>query len=106
MTSELFEKWLRDWDRDLVTKKKKILLLVDNCPAHPNVTDLNSITLAFLPPNTTSVLQPMDQGIIRALKTNFRKNLVLKMINSLAVNDDNPSTKINAKIDARCNSDG
>ncbi|XP_034935137.1 uncharacterized protein [Chelonus insularis] len=55
MTSELFEKWFRDWDRDLVMKK--ILLLVDNCPAHPNVTDLKSITLAFLPPNTTSVLQ-------------------------------------------------
>ena len=94
MTSELFEKWLRDWDRDLLKKKKKILLLVDNCPAHPNVTDLTSITLAFLPPNTTSVLQPMDQGIIRSLKTNFRKNLVLKMINSLDANEDNSSTKI------------
>ncbi|XP_050329997.1 tigger transposable element-derived protein 4-like [Bactrocera neohumeralis] len=68
MTSELFEKWLHDWDRDLVKKKKKILLLVDNCPAHPNVTDLMSITLAFLPPNTTSVLQPMDQGIIQSLE--------------------------------------
>ncbi|XP_045541632.1 tigger transposable element-derived protein 4-like [Papilio machaon] len=94
MTSELFEKWLRDWDRDLVKKKKKILLLVDNCPAHPNVTNLKSITLAFLPPNTTSVLQPMDQGIIRSLKTNFRKNLVLKMINCLDANEDNSSTKI------------
>ncbi|XP_025834752.1 tigger transposable element-derived protein 4-like [Agrilus planipennis] len=94
MTSELLEKWLRDWDRDLVKEKKKILLLVDNCPAHPNVTDLKSITLAFLPPNTTSVLQPMDQGIIRAIKTNFRKNLVLNMINCLSANDNNPSTKI------------
>ncbi|XP_008552099.1 uncharacterized protein LOC103574431 [Microplitis demolitor] len=55
ITSEVFEKWLRDWDRDLVKKKKKVLLLVDNCPAHPNVTDLKSITLAFLPPNTTSL---------------------------------------------------
>ncbi|CAG4987969.1 unnamed protein product [Parnassius apollo] len=94
MTSELFEKWLRDWDRDLVKKKKKILLLVDNCPAHPNVTDLKSITLAFLPPNTTSVLQPMDQGIIRSLKMNFRKNLVLKMINFLDANENHSSTKV------------
>ncbi|XP_054087769.1 tigger transposable element-derived protein 4-like [Zeugodacus cucurbitae] len=94
MTSELFEKWLRDWDRDLVKKKKTILLLVDNCPAHPNVTDLKSITLAFLPPNTTSVLQPMDQGIKRSLKTNFRKNLVLKMISCLDANENNSSTKI------------
>ncbi|XP_045461753.1 tigger transposable element-derived protein 4-like [Harmonia axyridis] len=90
MTSELFERWLRDWDRNLVKKKKKILLLVDNCPAHPNVTDLKSITLAFLPPNTTSVLQPMDQGIIRSLKCNFRKNLVLKMINGLDCNQNSP----------------
>lgn len=94
MTSELFEKWLRDWDRDLVKKKKNILLLVNNCPVHPNVTDLKSITLAFLPPNTTSVLQPMDQRIIRSLKTNFRKNLVFKMINCLDANEHNSSTKI------------
>ncbi|CAB3246373.1 unnamed protein product [Arctia plantaginis] len=94
ITSELFEKWLRDWDRNFVKKKKKILLLVDNCPAHPNVTDLKSITLAFLPPNTTSVLQPMDQGIIRSLKMNFRKNLVLKMINCLDANENHSSTKV------------
>ncbi|XP_055644775.1 tigger transposable element-derived protein 4-like [Toxorhynchites rutilus septentrionalis] len=93
MTSELFEKWLRDWDRwDLVKKKKNILLLVDNCPAHPKVTDLRSITLAFLPSNTTSVLQLMDQGTIRSLKSNFRKNLVLEMINCLDGNES--STKI------------
>ncbi|XP_065157210.1 tigger transposable element-derived protein 4-like [Atheta coriaria] len=92
MTSELFEKWLRDRDRDLVKKKKKILLLVDNCPAHPNVTDLKSITLAFLPPNSTSVLQPMEQGIIRLLKMNFRKNL--EMINCVDANENNSSTKI------------
>ncbi|XP_026471616.1 tigger transposable element-derived protein 4-like [Ctenocephalides felis] len=88
MTSEIFEKWIRDWDRDLVKKNRKILLLVDNCPAHPNIADLNSITLAFFPPNTTSILQPMDQGIIRSLKTNFRKNLVLKMILCVDDNED------------------
>ncbi|XP_050339478.1 tigger transposable element-derived protein 6-like [Bactrocera neohumeralis] len=103
MTSELFEKWLHDWDRDLVKKKKNILMLIDNCSAHPNVTDLKSITLAFLPPNTTSVLQPTDQGIIRSLKTNFRKNLVLKMFNCLEANENNSSTKNNG---ARSNSDG
>ncbi|XP_065163398.1 tigger transposable element-derived protein 4-like [Atheta coriaria] len=94
MTSEIFEKWLRDWDHDLVKNKKKILLLVDNCPAHPNITDLKSITLVFLPPNIISVLQPMEQGIIRSLKTNFRKNLLLKMINCLDASENNSSTKI------------
>ncbi|XP_063896995.1 tigger transposable element-derived protein 4-like [Helicoverpa armigera] len=83
MTADIFTKWVRAWDRELTKKNKKILLLVDNCPAHPHIADLKSITLVFLPPNTTSVLQPMDQGIIRALKTHFRKNLVLKMIQLL-----------------------
>lgn len=97
MTSDIFVKWVRDWDRELTKQKKKILLLVDNCPAHPSVSDLRSITLVFLPPNTTSTLQPMDQGIIRALKSNFRKNLVLKIIASLEANKDACSAK-NPKI--------
>lgn len=79
MTADIFNKWIRAWDRELTKKNKKILLLVDNCPAHPHIKNLKSITLVFLPLNTTSVLQPMDQGIIRALKSHFRKNLVLKM---------------------------
>lgn len=93
MTSDIFIKWVRDWDRELTKKQKKILLLVDNCPAHPSISDLRSITLIFLPPNTTSVLQPMDQGIIRALKSNFRKNLVLKIVASLDANEDTSSAK-------------
>lgn len=83
MTADIFSKWVRAWDRELTKKNKKILLLVDNCPAHPHIADLRSVTLVFLPPNTTSLLQPMDQGIIRALKSNFRKNLVLKIIQCL-----------------------
>ena len=34
----------------------------------------------FLPPNTTYVLQPCDQGIIKNLKTHYRKYLLLKLI--------------------------
>ena len=63
MTSDIFEKWLRNWDSQLKSKKRKILLLVDNCPAHPVVDNLQCIKLVFLPPNVTSLLQPMDQGV-------------------------------------------
>ena len=73
MTSILFEDWLKEWDRQL-EGKPKICLLVDNCPAHPNPPKFvpKNIELVFLPPNTTSVLQPMDQGIIKNLKTRYR----------------------------------
>ena len=33
------------------------------------------------PPNTTSVIQPMDQDIIAASKCYYRKLLVLDMLN-------------------------
>ena len=58
---------------------RKKLMLVDNCPAHPKVERLQSIELVFLLPNCTSVLQPMDQGIIRLFKLHYRKQS-LKMI--------------------------
>ena len=70
ISSELFEEWIKELDRSFGVQKRKIALIVDNCPAHPTVTGLEWIELIFLPPNTTSVTQPMDQGVIRALKEN------------------------------------
>ena len=67
MTSDLFENWLKKFDRKMRLEDRKILLLLDNAPAHPQVK-LNNIKLAFLPPNTTSLSQPMDQGIIQTMK--------------------------------------
>lgn len=90
MTSEIFEQTIRKWDKELLRKQKKILLVVDNCPAHPTLENLKSIKLVFLPPNCTSVLQPMDQGIIRSLKCYYRKFLLEKII---MIMDENKTYK-------------
>jgi hypothetical protein len=50
----------------------KALLLLDNDPVH-NSTDLlrskhGKIKRLFLPPNTSSLIQPMDQGVILTCK--------------------------------------
>ena len=68
MTSGIFESWLCKLDNKFQRQKRSILLTVDNCPAHPIVSRFRNVKLAFLPPNATSKLQPMDQEIIRALK--------------------------------------
>ncbi|XP_041968768.1 tigger transposable element-derived protein 4-like [Aricia agestis] len=81
MTSDIFEKWLLDWDLHLGKKGKKILLLVDDRLVHSNVTGLKSISLTFVPSSTA--LQPMELGVIQSFKTNFRKNFVLQMLNYL-----------------------
>ena len=51
-------------------------MVVDNSPAHPKIDDLKAIELIFLPPNTTSILQPCDQGIIKAFKQIYKKLMV------------------------------
>ena len=71
---------MRMLDRKFVTEGRKIALIVDNCPAHPDVPGLQAINLIFLPPNTTSRTQPMDQGVIRSLKAHYRSILVAKQI--------------------------
>ena len=53
-------------DNKFVAEGRKIALIVDNCPAHPNINKLQAVGLIFLPPNTTSQTQPMDQGVIRS----------------------------------------
>lgn len=82
MTSDIFEKWLIKLDNKFAHEKRKILMFVDNCPAHPkNVqTKLTNIKLAFFPPNMTSSLQPMDQGIINNLKQAYRKRILKKIL--------------------------
>ena len=83
VVSDLFSEWVRKLDVRVHRQKRKIILFVDNCPAHPMVPGLKSIQLVFLPPNTTSVLQPCDQGIIRSLKTQYKSKVLLKLIESI-----------------------
>ena len=83
MTGGIWESFLRAWDKDLKKKNRKILLLADNCSAHTQVTGLSSIRVEFLPPNTTSVLQPCDMGIIRAVKAIFRKAMCRQVLQQM-----------------------
>ena len=71
MTSIFFEEWLNEWNAELSKVGRKIALVLDNAPCHPKLT-LSNIELVFLPPNTTSHLQPLDQGIIANFKVKYR----------------------------------
>jgi hypothetical protein len=35
---------------------------------------LSNMTLMFLPPNVTSIVQPLDKGIIASLKIQYKKS--------------------------------
>lgn len=79
MTAGLFNEWLQ-WFSVRMTGRK-VLLLMDNCPAHTAGTlDIANTEVKFLPPNTTSKLQPLDGGIIRTLKAHYRRRQALRTL--------------------------
>ena len=67
MTQVIYEKILDRINCKLAKQLRKILLIVDNCAAH-SFKKYSNIQIEFLPPNVTSKIQPLDQGIIRAVK--------------------------------------
>ena len=68
MDSKIFAGYVRKLDMKFHAESRKIALIINNCQAHSNVNKLKAIELLFLSPNTSSKTQPMDQGVIRALK--------------------------------------
>ena len=71
--------------------RKPVLLLLDNAPGHATEFVRDDVQVKFFPPRVTSWKQPMDMGIIAALKKRY-KFLLIKDI--LAFNDLSPAMKI------------
>lgn len=80
MTAATFTSWLEEFDKKMHMSGRKVLLVVDNCTAHPKVDSLKATELLFLPPNTTSKSQPCDMGIINNIKCHYRTALLKKLI--------------------------
>jgi len=74
MTASIMEDWLKSFNLKMKVQNRKVLLFLDNATCHPHV-GLSNVRLIFLPPNTTSITQPMDQGVIRTFKAWYRKSL-------------------------------
>lgn len=88
---EIFTKWFYanfvPAVRKHLTEMKlpiKALLLLDNAPAHPETSTITSedgkIKSMFLPPNTTAIIQPMDQGVLEAMKRRYRKAMLHNLL--------------------------
>ena len=88
LTLQVFTDWIKVTNRRMADSNKRILLLMDNASSHAipasdstelrglKCISLSNIMIVFLPRNTTSVIQPLDAGIIAAFKQRYRAELL------------------------------
>ena len=78
MDSNIFVEYLTRLDKQFHREQRKCIIFVDNCRSHPPANQLKHLKnseIIFFPPNVTALCQPMDMGIIHALKTRYKNAL-------------------------------
>ena len=72
MTIPIFENLIQNFNSEMQKQNRKVILLVDNACVHKLsvelLKDLTYVKIPYMPPKSTSVLQPLDQGIIHSFK--------------------------------------
>ena len=96
MTEIIWNEWLLKIDKLFRERNRKILLFVDNFSAHLNPPHVTYIKIVFFPANTTSKLQPLDQGIIYSCKTIYKSTMIDKMIQ--CIDDEIELVPMNIKL--------
>lgn len=88
INSRIFCDWLERLNYEMAQQKRTIALLLDNATCHNTELTFSNINLIYLPKNTTSLIQPCDQGIIKSFKTKYT-NLLVQIIADDDKNENN-----------------
>jgi hypothetical protein len=101
MTGLICEEYLPWLNNKMQSERRKVLLLMDNFSGYElavllvgGLQDLSHVRIVWLPPNTTSVWQPMNQGIIASFKLQYRKLWIAFMLREYEA-DRNPQKTVN-----------
>ncbi|KAF2351011.1 DDE superfamily endonuclease domain [Trinorchestia longiramus] len=90
LTSDWFHQCFVPQGEEYLRKKGMefhVLLLMDNAGGHP-VDSYHGVQIKFLPPNTTSLLQPLDQRVIRAFKPLYTRIYLQQLVDAIDEEDD------------------
>jgi hypothetical protein len=70
----IFFAWLNDFNDQMRRQGRKVLLILDNARIHfVDFSKVSHVKVHFIPPNTTSRIQPLDIGIIRMFKAVYKR---------------------------------
>lgn len=94
MTKILFNEWLERFNTHVRLRGRTVVLLLDNCSAHGKDHEVAALNLSntrviFLPPNTTSLIQPCDAGIIAAVKCRYRRLQIARVLDYIDIGERN-----------------
>ena len=77
MDSVVYQKWFTSVFVAGVQARTRepVILIVDNCGAHTELTH-PQVRICALPPNVTAIHQPLDAGVIASVKRRYKKRLI------------------------------
>lgn len=79
ITQAIFSDWLRELD-EMGQQNRKICLLFEKCSAHHVDVQLCNAELNYFPAHCTSLIQPLDQGLINTVKCAYGKRIMQRIL--------------------------
>ena len=87
MTCEIHHQIMSKLNNEMRLSNHHILYACDNASSH-QVREYSHIKFLMLPPNATSIMQPLDQGIILSAKRRYKKKLAERYLACVENNKD------------------
>ena len=87
MTGDIHHKVMTKFNDEMRKSNRHILYVCDNASSH-QVREYSHIKFLMLPPNATSIMQPIDQGIILSTKRRYKKKLAERYLVCVENNKD------------------
>ena len=87
MTGEIHHQIMSKLNNEMRLSNCHILHVCDNASSH-QVCEYSHIKFLMLPPNATSIMQPLDKGIILSAKRRYKKKLAERYLACVENNKD------------------
>ena len=87
MTGEIHHQIMTKLNNEMRLSNRHILYVCDNASSH-QVREYSHIKFLMLPPNASSIMQPLDQGIILSAKRRYKKKLAERYLACVENNKD------------------
>ncbi|KAL5505629.1 hypothetical protein EMCRGX_G007093 [Ephydatia muelleri] len=113
MRTDVFTDWSKQVNEQFKQQNRQCLMLLDNASSH-HLSDtpmikvgsfdcfkLSNLLLLFFPANCTSVVQPLDQGVIAVLKARYKSKLATHMVTQYDIDPTQDLRALSSKTDVK-----